>query len=118
MPVKRSIGDAAEKLAEKFLKQRGYKLLQQNFSCRYGEIDLIMLSPDEEIVFIEVRYRKSEDFGGAKASITESKQRKIQKTAEYYLQQHEQDNAICRCDTITITSRGDAPHIEWLENAF
>lgn len=118
MTNKRQVGDAAEKAAEKFLEQHGYKLVCRNFLCRYGEIDLIMLSPDEEIVFIEVRYRKNQQFGGALESVTPSKQQKIKKTALHYLQQNKQYDQDCRFDVIAMAAHTKQPVIEWLDNAF
>jgi len=71
-----SQGVKSEKQALYYLTSQGLTLLCQNYYCRFGEIDLIM-QDQETIVFIEVRYRKNNDFGGALASITQSKQNKI-----------------------------------------
>lgn len=81
----KKIGDQAELEALKFLKKAGLILLEKNFSCKMGEIDLIMQDA-KTLVFIEVRFRKTKNFGGALASITKEKQRKIKNTANYYLQ--------------------------------
>lgn len=118
MPTKKQQGDAAEQQAQHFLEQQGCTFITGNFSCRTGEIDLIMRSAEQEILFVEVRYRKNNDYGGALESITLSKQNKIRNTALYYLQKHKLDDCNCRFDVIAITQDGDAPDIEWIENAF
>ena len=109
-------GKACEKLACDYLKKNGLKLIDKNFHSRYGEIDLIMLHQDM-VVFIEVRYRKNQNFGGAKASVTLSKQQKIKKTALFYMQKKGRElNA--RFDVIAMTGEQNSPSIEWIKNAF
>ena len=78
-------GKSAEKIACEHLSKNGLKLIETNFYSRFGEIDLIM-KHNKTLVFIEVRYRKNKDYGGAAASITQSKQSKVRKTALYYMQ--------------------------------
>ena len=77
-------GAQAERLAAQFLQLQGLKLLQQNYRCRFGEIDLI-LQDGNALVFAEVRLRSRGDFGGAAASINAAKQRKLVRTAQHYL---------------------------------
>ena len=109
-------GKACENLACDYLKKNGLKLIDKNFHSRHGEIDLIMQHQDM-VVFIEVRYRKNQDFGGAKASVTLSKQQKIQKTALFYMQKKGRElNA--RFDVIAMTGEQNNPSIEWIKNAF
>jgi len=67
-----------------FLKKRGYAIIERNFTCKTGEIDIVA-EEGETIVFIEVRYRESADYGGALLSITPSKLKKVKKAADYYL---------------------------------
>jgi len=109
-----SQGVKSEKQALGYLTSQGLTLLCQNYYCRFGEIDLIM-QEQETIVFIEVRYRKNNDFGGALASITKSKQNKIIKTAKHYLAQLE-DEQYCRFDAIAIDESTNTP--QWIQNAF
>lgn len=110
-------GKAAEDLAVEYLEKSGLVCLTRNFSCRYGEIDLIMHDKNT-LVFVEVRYRKTNTFGGAIASVTYSKQQKIIHTAQYYLQKMNQYNSICRFDVVAISLKDEKPIIEWIENAF
>jgi len=109
-----SRGVKYEKQALAFLKQQGLSLVCQNFYCRFGEIDLIM-SDHSTLVFIEVRYRKNQDYGGAAASITRQKQQKIIKTAKHYLSQLE-DEPYCRFDVVTISEH--TPQPQWIQDAF
>jgi putative endonuclease len=91
-------GLAAEKLAAQFLQQNGLHLLESNFRCSFGDIDLI-LQDGNVIVFTEVRLRSNANFGGAAASITNAKQAKIIRTAEAYLQLHN-SHSPCRFDVV------------------
>jgi putative endonuclease len=107
-------GKAAEQMAAEFLTAHGLILLEANYRCRFGEIDLIMRD-GKVIVFVEVRLRSNASFGGAAASITHSKQKKLTCTAEHYLMQH--GNAACRFDAILL-DRLDLQRTEWVRDAF
>lgn len=107
-------GQLAEHIAATFLQQQGLILLEKNFRCKYGEIDLIMRD-GETLVFVEVRLRSNQNFGGAALSITQSKQQKLSRTAEQYLQIH--GNCDCRFDAILMQTI-DIKAVEWLKNAF
>jgi putative endonuclease len=112
--LKSLLGRSAESRAEAFLKSRGLKLVARNWRCRFGEIDLIM-QDGATLVFIEVRLRSRSDFGGAAASVTPAKQRKLLATARQYLAGLP---AIppCRFDVIALADKTADP--EWLQNAF
>jgi putative endonuclease len=116
-------GDAAEALAADYLAARGLRLLQRNFKTPGrggGEIDLIMRAPDGTLVFVEVRQRASASHGGAGASITGVKQRRIIFAARHYLQRLA-SLPPCRFDVVLVqgTSGPDErPAIEWLQAAF
>ncbi|TPW16174.1 MAG: hypothetical protein FD130_1070 [Halothiobacillaceae bacterium] len=92
------IGSDAESVARYFLEQQGLTLVSANYRTKVGEIDLIMRE-GAHLVFVEVRYRRSSAYGGAIATITASKQRKLTATAQYYLQTHYQNRPPpCRFD--------------------
>ena len=115
---KRLIGKNAEESASAFLQSKGLKLLEENFNCRMGEIDLIM-QDNQHVVFVEVRMRKPNHYGSAFESITRSKQLKIIRTATLYLQQKKwYDKVPCRFDAIAVTPTLSEPTIEWIRNAF
>lgn len=107
-------GAAAEELAAVFLRRHGLEITCRNYRCRFGEIDLVALD-GKTLVFVEVRQRKSEDFGGAAASITQDKCARLVRTARHYLARN-RDQPPCRFDAVLI--RGEPPQIEWIQNAF
>ena len=107
-------GAEAEALAAAFLEGRGLEVLERNFRCRLGEIDLVARD-GETIVFVEVRRRASSAFGGAAASITSAKQLKILRAARFYLSRQRVTPA-CRFDALLI--EGDPPRIDWIRDAF
>lgn len=117
---KRSIGALFEQAALNYLKRQGLKLLVQNFSCKTGEIDLIMYK-DSLIIFIEVRYRKSAAFMDPICSITRNKQMKIIKTAQFYSSYkvpRSMANSNYRFDVLALTGAQNSLEIEWIQGAF
>jgi putative endonuclease len=107
-------GLPAEQLAATFLQKQGLTLVQTNYHCRYGEIDLIM-QHHGTLVFVEVRLRSNTRFGGAAESIDYSKQQKLIRACQHYLQMHNVQSP-CRFDTV-LMSRVDSAQIEWIRNA-
>lgn len=107
-------GAEAEDRAAAFLQQQHLRLLARNYSCRFGEIDLIM-SDGETLVFVEVRMRTSAAFGGAAASITPAKQTRLIRTAQFYLAGLKPVPP-CRFDAVLLS--GNHSGIEWIKNAF
>jgi len=107
-------GAAAEELAAAFLEREGLKILERNYRCKFGEIDLIAQS-GTTTVFVEVRARTSERFGGAAESITAAKRRRIVAAARHYLANRRVARA-CRFDVVLL--RGSGPAIEWIPDAF
>lgn len=113
---KRITGDLHERSAADFLQQQGLTLLESNHHSRHGEIDLIM-QDQETLVFVEVRYRRNKNFGGAAISVTPAKQRKIALTALAYLQRSRKTDAICRFDIIAINGQ-EILESQWIKSAF
>lgn len=112
---KRSIGSRYEAAAAEYLKKQGYRILEQNFCCRSGEIDIIAKQA-EYLVFVEVKYRRNESCGNPLEAVDIRKQRRISKTALYYCMRHGYgDTCPCRFDVIAIENDGRLVH---LENAF
>lgn len=111
-------GVDAEQAALAHLQSNGLRLIARNYRCTGGELDLVMLER-QELVFVEVRYRRSEQFGGAVPSVDADKQQKLRLAAETFLQNHpRQPYATCRFDVVAIS--GDAPkyRIDWIRDAF
>jgi putative endonuclease len=102
-----------------YLQQQGLRLLYRNFRCRLGEIDLI-LQHEEALAFVEVRFRRNANYGGALESINFRKQQKIIHTARYFLLTHPKlANLACRFDVIAVTLKANKPYVEeWIQNAF
>ncbi len=114
----REIGAAYEAIALKHLKEHNLKLIAKNYLTKLGEIDLIM-HKGNLLCFIEVRFRKSNEYGGAEASVTPSKQAKIKKTAEFFLMQNPKYQSFtCRFDVIAISPAQDKPTLNWITSAF
>ena len=111
-------GKHAEDLACQYLNQHGLSLLERNFNTRFGEIDLVMRDKDTT-VFVEVRYRRHSDIVDPLSSIDTRKQRKLIRTAQYYLQrQHTVAHLPARFDVVAITEDDAQPKIQWIKNAF
>ncbi len=110
-------GRWAEDAAAAYLTGQGLRLLERNFRCRFGEIDLVM-ADGAVLVFVEVRYRRSDAFGGGLESVGRSKQRKLLAAARYYLARHGGAGVRCRFDVVSVTRRHYAPDFSWVRDAF
>lgn len=104
-----------EEIAKRYLIDKRYVILDINFLCKFGEIDIIALK-DGVLVFIEVKGRKNVDFGYPREYVTPTKMKKIISTANYYLMKKNYYNVMCRFDVIEIIS--DKKEINHIENAF
>lgn len=113
----RATGNHAEELAAKYLKKQKLTLHEQNYHCRVGELDLIMWDRDY-LVFVEVRHRKHQDFGGALESIDRFKQAKLRRAAEHYLVYSKNTDCPCRFDILCVNGNLNKPEFEWIKNAF
>jgi len=110
----KTTGDKAEDIACKHLTKNKINIIERNFKNRSGEIDIIALDKDT-LLFVEVKYRKSDSHGQPYENVTAQKQHKIIQTAEYYLQKNPRlSHNDCRFDVISIHNND----ITWLKNAF
>ena len=100
------LGKWGEGVAGRFLQEKGYVLLETNYRCRWGEVDIVA-QDGEELVFVEVRTRRGVEFGTPEESVTAAKARKLVATAQEFLQEHDQVNAGWRIDLIAIRLDGD-----------
>lgn len=101
MLSKKEFGNIGEDISCKYLEQKGYKIIERNFTCRQGEIDIIA-KDGKELVFIEVKSRSNFFYGQAKDAVNEPKQKHILKSTKYYLHIHGLDNAFLRFDVIEV----------------
>lgn len=114
----RARGTHFERIAENRLRQAGLRTLARNFTCRVGEIDLVM-EDGATIVFAEVRYRESAAFGSPLETITSTKQRRVVRAAQVFLQRcPEYASRECRFDAIGLSGAPDDPDICWIKGAF
>lgn len=128
--ISKNLGTQAEEFAYRYLKAQGLCLITRNYTCRLGEIDLIM-QDKKMLVFIEVRYRQQHQFGHSLETVNSYKQAKLIKTAEHYLLSNPKfAETPCRFDVLGISPRKPSllqklnpsqhysAQVEWLKNAF
>jgi putative endonuclease len=108
-------GSAAEELAMRHLQGKGLRLKERNFRTRVGEIDLIMQQA-QTLVFVEVRFRQSSNYGSPAETVTPHKQQRLIRAAMHYLQRQGLDQP-CRFDIVAISGSRQQT-IEWIQNAF
>ncbi len=114
---RQSLGRRGESIASVYLEHKGYAILDRNWRTPYGEIDLIA-SKDEVVAFIEVKTRSSASLGPPEISITRKKSEHMVHAAEYYIQQHPDQDGDWRIDLISIILLADSPQpmIDHFEN--
>ena len=115
---RRQVGDRGERLAADYLRARGYDIIERNFRCREGEIDIVARQ-GETLVFVEVRTRRGRDFGTPEESISSLKQQRLVSLAEAYVQAHDQPNETWRIDVVAVElgPNGEVSRLEHIENA-
>ena len=115
---RRDTGRLGEKIARDFLSGRGYQILETNYRCPHGEIDIIAQCQDY-LVFIEVRSKRSLSFGSPEESITQAKKERLIATAQHYQQSLDSPVPLWRIDTVAIelNRKGEPSRIELIENA-
>jgi putative endonuclease len=114
---RQKFGEAGESLAARILKRQGYQIIETNYRNQLGEIDIIAREGGS-IVFVEVKARKSPNFGNPKWAVTPQKQRRISMVALYYLKTTRQSHAKARFDVVAISSLSEPPQVEIVRNAF
>jgi putative endonuclease len=114
---RQAVGKAGEEAAVRYLRQHGYRILERNFRCRFGEIDLVA-QDGRMLAFVEVKTRRSHTYGPAAAAVTRQKQRHLIKASKAYLIHRKRAGEPCRFDVVTIDMDGEQPHIELIKDAF
>jgi len=109
--VSRALGAIAERRAAEFLQHKGYKVVDRNWTCRGGEIDLVCLAGDGTLVFVEVRARASSSHGTPLETVVDLKRRRLVRAAAIYLHVKKREDAACRFDVVAITG-DDLEHVE------
>jgi putative endonuclease len=114
---KQALGREGERLAELFLKKKGYKLVERNYRCRGGEVDLILLER-RVVVFVEVKTRTDDIFGSPFEAVQPRKQRRMILAAQLFLHQKKLHERDARFDVVGISWLGVEPRVEHIQNAF
>ena len=114
---KQLLGKEGERLAEQYLKKKGYKIVERNYRCRGAELDLIVLDR-RVIVFVEVKTRTGHGFGSPFEAVEFRKQQKMIQAAQYFLNEKKLHQRDARFDVVGISWPGGEPVVEHIENAF
>lgn len=115
--VRRVLGSDGEKAAEEFLRRRRYTIVERNYRCRAGEVDLVALDGDT-IVFVEVKTRRGEGFGSPLDAVDRRKQRQVYRAAQQFLVEHRLDDRAARFDVVGVWWEGGRVVCELVQNAF
>ena len=110
-------GKAGEELAAAYLRQAGYEILERNYRCPFGEVDIVACEGGT-IVFVEVKCRRSTHFGEPEMAVGWQKQRKISRISLHYLQERNHLSCAARFDVVAVKMRGEEVHIELIKDAF
>jgi len=113
----RAKGARGEDLAASCLKKEGYRIVERNYRCRFGEIDIIAMDK-EDVVFVEVKGRESDTFGAPEEAIGPTKQKKISKVALHYMQEKGLGDRNARFDAVAIRFTPHGDQIQLIKNAF
>ena len=115
---RRDTGISGEKLAQDFLRKQGYRIIETNYRCPEGEIDIVARHKDC-LIFTEVRTKRSLEFGSPEESITPAKKERMRATAYYYQQTHNNLPSLWRIDVVAVelTQKGKRVRMKLVENA-
>ncbi len=116
MDKRKQTGHQGEEIAALYLVDKGYKIIQRNWRCPIGELDIIM-EDGPNLIFVEVRTRRGQRFGKAVESITPAKQNRLIELARTYLQQTAAPHRSWRIDVVAVQLGRGLPQINHLENA-
>lgn len=116
-PDTKKEGDRGESVAAGYLREKGFLILERNYRYQRGEIDIVANDGDE-LVFVEVKTRRSQAFGTPEESITSRKEDLLKRTAEGYCFEHQIDRTPCRFDVVAIDQKRNGIEIRHIKNAF
>jgi putative endonuclease len=114
----RARGIRGESLAVKYLKKKGYKIIERNYRCQWGEIDLIARD-GKTLIFVEIKSRSSSDFGLPQDAVDRFKQEKLIQAAKAYMAEHHvQETIPARFDVVAVQLTPSGPEMELIKDAF
>ena len=114
---KKELGKRGEEVALRFLKKKGYRIIEKNYVCNMGEMDIIAKEKDT-LVFIEVKTRTSQEFGPPQLAVNAWKQKQLSKVALNYLKEKRLEDVKARFDVVAILLAGKEEEVELIPNAF
>lgn len=114
---KKDLGKIGEAVAVRYLRRQGYKILERNFRLRGGEIDIVARD-GEQLVFVEVKTRSSNNQEFLRTSVNKGKEKRLSKTASYYLMKKKYGGLTSRFDVIFVVGSDGRLRIEHIKNAF
>jgi len=114
---KKELGKKGEEKAVRFLKKKGYRIIEKNYVCKMGEMDIIAKDKDT-LTFIEVKTRTSAEFGPPQLAVNSSKQRQLSKVALNYLKEKQLEDVKARFDVVAILLEQEKEKIELIKDAF
>lgn len=115
--ARKSLGKAGEELAERYLKRQGYAIVERNYRCPLGEIDLIAIDK-RAVVFVEVKTRRVDTSGAPLESVNGAKQRRLKRVALHYLNRHHLHDRDVQFDVVGISLRSHPPAVRHVRHAF
>ena len=116
--IRKALGSRGEDLAVKYLKKKGYKVIERNYRCQWGEIDLVARQGDT-VIFVEIKARTSSDFGLPQDAVGRFKQEKLIQAARAYMAEHHlQETIPARFDVVAVQLTPSGPDIELIQDAF
>lgn len=116
MYYKQETGKSGEEIASKYIENQGYEILERNFSCQQGEIDIIA-KDKEEIVFIEVKTRTNKKYGLASEAVNENKQNHLLRAIKYYIYIKKYENKFIRIDVIEVYIKNGKVEVNHIKQA-
>lgn len=116
MYYKQEIGKSGEDIAAEYLTSKGYNVIERNFECRQGEIDIIALDKNE-VVFVEVKTRRNKTYGLAAEAVNDVKKKHLWKAVEYYVYSRNLQNNFIRIDVIEVYLNRDRVQINHIKKA-
>ncbi len=113
---RRQLGNWGEEQAAQYLRTQGYEIIERNWRCATGELDLIAWESGQ-LVFVEVRTRRGRTYGTPEESVTPAKQSKLIELAQTYMQEYPELECAWRIDVVAVELRGNQPRINLIRHA-
>jgi len=117
MMQKKELGKKGEEIAHRFLKRKGYRIIERNYVCKMGEVDIIAREKDT-FIFIEVKTRRSTAFGPPQMAVDQRKQKQLSRAALYFLKAKRLEGVKARFDVVAILLGPEGEEINLIRNAF